>query len=163
MSEKNNITDERLEQLANDPMMCNISPEVKECLQELIRLRKERGRLKAALADFYDKWEEGTTCYEDVEEETGCLGNAVKLSFAEEQEILNLIVDKAEDFEQVCANCNKPYRAHLLHDGNKCSPGSVNGWFPKTLADAIQSSRGTDAARPVADCISPVKEIAGLG
>ena len=36
--------------------------------------------------------------------------------------------------EQVCANCNKPYGDHLLHDGNKCSLGSVMGWFPKALA-----------------------------
>ena len=35
------------------------------------------------------------------------------------------------------ANCGKPYRAHLLHDGNKCAPGSVHGWFPKSIADAI--------------------------
>ena len=33
-------TDERLNQLANDPMMCNITHEVQECLRELIVLRK---------------------------------------------------------------------------------------------------------------------------
>ena len=33
------VTNERLNQLANDPMMCNITPEVQECLRELIALR----------------------------------------------------------------------------------------------------------------------------
>lgn len=33
------ISDERLDQLANDPMMCNISPETKDALRELIRTR----------------------------------------------------------------------------------------------------------------------------
>ena len=35
------ITTERFNQLANDPMMCNITSEVQECLQELIALRAE--------------------------------------------------------------------------------------------------------------------------
>ena len=34
------VSDERLYQLAYDPMMCNISKEVNECLQELVELRK---------------------------------------------------------------------------------------------------------------------------
>ena len=33
------VSDKRLEQLANDPMMCNISSEVQQCLRELIRSR----------------------------------------------------------------------------------------------------------------------------
>jgi hypothetical protein len=40
--------------------------------------------------------------------------------------------------EDVCANCNKPYQDHLLWDGNKCHAGSVAGWFPKRLADALR-------------------------
>lgn len=36
------VFDERLDQLAYDPMMCNISPEVLGCLRELVRLRKLR-------------------------------------------------------------------------------------------------------------------------
>ena len=39
--------------------------------------------------------------------------------------------------QDVCANCEKPYGEHLLHDGNKCSLGSIMGWFPKKLADAL--------------------------
>ena len=41
------------------------------------------------------------------------------------------------DRPNTCANCGKTYGEHLLHDGNKCSLGSVMGWFPKTLADAM--------------------------
>ena len=36
------VTDERLNQLANDPMMCNITPEMQECLRELIEMRVSR-------------------------------------------------------------------------------------------------------------------------
>ena len=34
------VSDERLYQLAYDPMMCNISEDVQECLRELVELRK---------------------------------------------------------------------------------------------------------------------------
>jgi len=34
------VNDERLHQLAYDPMMCNIPPEVYECLRELVELRR---------------------------------------------------------------------------------------------------------------------------
>ena len=33
------VSSHRLNQLANDPLMCNITPEVQECLRELIALR----------------------------------------------------------------------------------------------------------------------------
>ena len=101
--------------------------------------------LKDVLGRFYDLYENGDPCNEvSGDGEFGVsLGNAVKLPFDLEQEILNLIVDKAEPYEQECANCAKPYRAHLLHDGNKCRPGSVAGWFPKSVADAISNSSTT--------------------
>lgn len=51
----------------------------------------ETERLRAALAMIYDKWEDGTPCYEDPEDFTGHLGNAVKLTAEEEMEILALI------------------------------------------------------------------------
>ncbi len=109
--------------------------------KELRELRQERNRLKDALTNLYDKWENGTPCQEASEGgeliDGTNLGNAVKLTFAEEQEILNLIVDKPEPYEQACANCGKPYRAHLLHNGNKCFPASVECWFPKSIADAL--------------------------
>jgi hypothetical protein len=104
-------------------------------------------RLRDALVLIYDKWENGDPCFElsdggTVDENGSSLGNAFKLSLEEEQEILNLIVDKAESFEQACANCGKPYRAHLLHDGTKCAPNSTSGWFPKQIADALLAMRG---------------------
>lgn len=37
-----NVENARLDQLANDPMMCNITPEVQECLRELIDLRDSK-------------------------------------------------------------------------------------------------------------------------
>ena len=117
--------------------------------QENVALRAERDRLKASLGLIYDRWENGTPCSEagedgQIEEGASSLGNAIKLSFAEEQEILNLIVDKAEDFEEACANCGKPYRAHLLHDKNKCGPGQDAAWFPKKIADAVVAARGRE-------------------
>lgn len=107
------------------------------------KLEAENHRLRSALTNFYDAWEKGTSCYEAdgdgvIDEGGSSLGNAVKLSFAEEQEILNLIVDKAEPYEQACANCGKPYRAHLLHDGNKCNPDSTSAWFPGSIAVALK-------------------------
>ncbi len=105
----------------------NLIERVSKAEQENVALRAERDRLKASLGLIYDRRENGTPCFEagedgQIEEGERSLGNAIKLSFAEEQEILNLIVDKAEDFEEACANCGKPYRAHLLHDENKCAP-----------------------------------------
>ena len=48
-------------------------------------------------------------------------------------------------FYEVCANCGKPYGEHLIHDGNKCSYGSITGWFPKAIADALDNIRDDDA------------------
>ena len=109
-------------------------------------LEATNSRLKKSLEMIYAKWENGTPCSEAIDgvidEDGSHIGNAFNLSCAEEQEILNLIVDKAEDFEQACANCNKPYRAHLLHDGNKCSPNEKAAWFPAHLAAAIARAKG---------------------
>jgi hypothetical protein len=109
------------------------------------RLTEQVRVLKETLGNFYDKWENGIPCSEADEEgnceDGGSIGNACRLTFEEEQQILNLIVDGPAEGEQACANCGKPYRAHLLHDGNKCSTGSATGWFPKPLADAIIAAR----------------------
>jgi hypothetical protein len=48
-------------------------------------------KLRAALAMIYDKWEDGTPCYEDPEDFTGHLGNAFKLTQEEEAQILALL------------------------------------------------------------------------
>lgn len=48
-------------------------------------------RLVEALEMMYDKWENGTPCYDDPEECSGSFGNAFKLSEAEEREVLSLI------------------------------------------------------------------------
>lgn len=115
-------------------------------------LRAQIGRLKAALGDIYDKWENGTPCHETVDgvidEDSSSIGNAFKLSFEQECEILNLIVDKAEDFEQTCANCAKPYRAHLLHDRNKCHPDRESVWFPTSVANAVNRAAGKISTQP---------------
>lgn len=50
--------------------------------------------------------------------------------------------------QDVCANCEKPYGEHLLHDGNKCSLGSIMGWFPKKLADALESEPSLNIVCP---------------
>jgi hypothetical protein len=34
------VTNERLQQLAYDPMMCNISPEVLDCLRDLVEAKR---------------------------------------------------------------------------------------------------------------------------
>jgi hypothetical protein len=51
----------------------------------------------------------------------------------------------------VCANCGKTYDQHLLWDGNKCEPQSINGWFPKRLADAFTKSMRVPPASPVSE------------
>lgn len=47
--------------------------------------------LRAALELLYSKWEEGTPCYEDLENHVGYLGNAFKLTEEEESRILKLL------------------------------------------------------------------------
>ena len=50
--------------------------------------------------------------------------------------------------QAVCANCGKTYGEHLLHDGNKCALGSVARWFPKKLADAMNSEPSLNTVCP---------------
>jgi hypothetical protein len=128
-------------------------------------LENQVRRLTEALAMMYDKWENGTSCQE-ADEDGECidgtyLGNAFKLSQAEEQEVLNLIVTTAESHEQACANCGKPYRAHLLHDHNKCSPNSDAGWFPSKLADALRKVPSPPSGEQAQPGASPVTEPGG--
>ena len=55
------ISDARLDQLANDPMMCNISPEVQEALRELIEARSRIIGLRAKIrlkTETIRKWKE---------------------------------------------------------------------------------------------------------
>ena len=40
------ITDERLQQLAYDPMMCNVTPDFLMCFRELIEARKQLAALQ---------------------------------------------------------------------------------------------------------------------
>jgi hypothetical protein len=120
---------------------CSVRPEdLEDMARELLENRAERTegqvrQLREALTMMYDKWENGISCRE-ADESGDCsdgpsIGNAFNLSLAEEQTVLNLIVDKPADFEQACANCGKPYRAHLLHDKNRCSPNGDAAWFPQ--------------------------------
>jgi hypothetical protein len=51
----------------------------------------ERDALREALTMLYDKFEDGTDCYEDPEDYTGYLGKAIKLSTEEEEAVLALI------------------------------------------------------------------------
>lgn len=53
--------------------------------------QREIARLRAALEFLYDKWENGDPCYEDADSTGVSLGNAFRLSEAEEAEILALI------------------------------------------------------------------------
>jgi hypothetical protein len=111
----------------------------------ILALKAQVSRLTEVLGNFYDLWENGTQVLE-AEDDGTCiegtnLGNAVKLSFEMEQSILNLIVLKCEEWEQPCANCQKPYRAHLLHDHNKCTASGDVSWFPGHIAAAIIAAR----------------------
>jgi len=49
------------------------------------------GKLERALTLLYDKWENGTPCFENPEDRNGPLGNAFRLSYEEENEVLELI------------------------------------------------------------------------
>ncbi len=64
---------------------------IKRQQERIAALEAENARMKAALCMIYDKWEDGTPCYEDPEDYTGHLGNAVKLTDDEEAQILALI------------------------------------------------------------------------
>lgn len=41
-------------------------------------------------------------------------------------------------FDEDCEDCGKPYRAHLLHDKNKCHPNGDAAWFPGAIAKALE-------------------------
>lgn len=62
-----------------------------DAVQQLNSSKADATRLREALALFYDKWENGTPCFEDPESCSGSLGNAFKLSYEEENEILGLL------------------------------------------------------------------------
>lgn len=110
-------------------------------LEELIKASNadetssKEARLIAALGMIYDKWEDGTSCYEDPEDFTGHLGNAVKLTAEEEMEILALIPtqrssEKASAVrDSIAPNKHCPKCDHWFwldkFDGHQCN--AVNG------------------------------------
>ena len=58
------------------------------CLRERYALQARVDALLPALEMMYDKWENGDQCFEDVEELSGPLGNAFRLSEEEENSVL---------------------------------------------------------------------------
>lgn len=65
-------------------------------------------------------------------------------------------MSKFGNCEDVCANCGRYYGQHLLYDGNKCVMGSINGWFPKRLADSLGTMKPNDfPEKPVCERIIP--------
>ena len=53
--------------------------------------------LADALELMYDKWENGTNCYEDVEEQAGPLGMAFRLTEEEDTKILLALTNAGRD------------------------------------------------------------------
>lgn len=83
--------DLNIARLERDAKLCSECPRTAELsalriAHDALKLRAERGRELLGL--LYDKWENGTPCYEDVEECTGSLGNAFKLTDEEENGVL---------------------------------------------------------------------------
>jgi hypothetical protein len=57
--------------------------------------------LREALGWLYDKWENGTPCFEGGPDDESCpLGNAFRLSCEEEERILKLLARSAPDSEK---------------------------------------------------------------
>lgn len=119
--------------------------------REVDALQAEVVALREALEMIYDKWANGDPCFENPDD---YLGNAFKLSYEEENHILALLpreraalAPESKPQQEVCANCGKPYNDHLLWDGNKCEAGSVNGWFPKSIATALKSKPGEEQGK----------------
>lgn len=65
--------------------------EIQSTQERAARAEAERDRLIRALEMIYDKWENGDPCYGDAETLSDPIGNAVELSYEEENEILALI------------------------------------------------------------------------
>jgi len=85
-------------QRASTELMSDVQNEILDNLrtirdqtQQIAQLEAERARLIRALEMIYDKWENGDPCFGDVETLSDPLGNAVRLSYEEENEILALI------------------------------------------------------------------------
>lgn len=69
-------------------------------------------RLKNVLRRFYELYKDGTSYYYEV-------GQAVKLPYDLEQQVLNLIVDHAEKYDPSCIRCGNPYSAHYWFNRRK--------------------------------------------
>ena len=65
--------------------------EYETALREIAALRAEREEMVSALEMMWDKYENGTACYENPDEYEGFVGNAVHMSHEEENSVLALI------------------------------------------------------------------------
>jgi hypothetical protein len=87
------------------------------------------------LALMYDRWEDGTPCYEDAEGCAGPLGNAVKLSFEEENEIIAALKGVPRTGAAPPATETQP---------EQCSSNSIN-YNAEATAKLMQSILSTPA------------------
>jgi hypothetical protein len=91
------IIDSLQEDVALAFKTCNEQREQIAALKEQLAEARKLAQLREdALVMIYDKWENGNPCYEACDGETfdesgSCIGNAVKLSFEEEEQILAVI------------------------------------------------------------------------
>jgi hypothetical protein len=69
-----------------------LNEELKEAKLAYGKLFNKNGELTGLLELLYDKWENGTACYEDPDDPSvSSIGNAFKLTFEEEKQIIGAI------------------------------------------------------------------------
>ena len=107
-----------------------------------------------ALVMMYDRWENGTPCFEDVEEHSGPLGNALRLSFEEENQVLSAI-ETAEAQRTATLGAmtrrNRPFPLKWLEeqcaDWNAKYPvGTAVKFFPVTGGEDFRLNRTISSA-----------------
>ncbi|MCU1305146.1 MAG: hypothetical protein JWQ87_5430 [Candidatus Sulfotelmatobacter sp.] len=92
---------EGLEKIAVEPLgshaVRRMAEELLSSISKLAASSQGTGWAEAIrlLALMYDRWEEGTQCYEDPEDCGGFLGHAVKLSEEEENQIIAILPPRA--------------------------------------------------------------------
>lgn len=105
--------------------------------KEIRQLEKEIARLKEWLGELYDKWENGTPCHEDAEEQAGYIGHAFTLTEDEENALLKMLPPIAPSVELRAKLQTAEATLAQLSDSSVVHSNILRGTIALTKAQAI--------------------------